>query len=265
MIETVQNSIPTDLVEKVRKLLSLSLSDNPHEAELALSKARKWAAEYEIDLSAINIHGQQKAEPIVKGDTIHLGQRKPTVNKYLAWLLESHFNVKIVYSGRRCSGRQMVFIGRTADIQMAQYVYSYLEQEFPRLWKAYYDKNYPEIQLKDKQSFCYGMYKGLDAKLIEAQKQAEEEKFQTIQKEMEPKAGDLAQLEQIKQCYSLAIVTHKESLNKALGEFYPHLSNAYNSGKNLRCGSAMDDGRVIGRTINLNRPIGNSAQSKIGG
>ena len=47
-------STPVEILEKLRKLLRLARSSNPHEAALAMAKAMALAAEHRIALDQVN-------------------------------------------------------------------------------------------------------------------------------------------------------------------------------------------------------------------
>jgi len=252
MINT--NIVPDELVSKVRKLLSLSKSDNPNEAELAMSKAKKLAVEYDLDLSSIDIHDKQKPEPIVKGDSIQLGKREPTCGKYIQWILTTHFNVRIIRSGGRYFGRSMTFIGRKQDIELSKYVWDFLNAELPRLWHRYYAQN-PEVGIQGKQSFLFGCYQGINSKLTETKKTTEEERFNSI--------PSLEELEKVKNNYSLMVVSHKNQLENAVMDYYPNLRKATNIRINLNCDNARSEGFKVGKNVNLNKPLQNFNQKYI--
>lgn len=45
----------TDLLNRLKKLLVMSERGTPNEAEIALSKAKEIAAEYDIDLATVTV------------------------------------------------------------------------------------------------------------------------------------------------------------------------------------------------------------------
>lgn len=256
MTETFNNTVSEQLVEKVRKLLSLSKSDNPNEASLALEKAKKLSVEYDLDLASINIHEKQKEEPIVKGESIGGDTKRiSTCQKYISWLIQDYFNVKIIYHGGRYSGRTMTFVGKRADIEMAIYINNYLNEEMPRLWKKYYSSN-SDIKISDKQSYLYGIYQGLSAKISESKKNTETEKFESIKI-----TKGVNELERVKECYALTIKSTKEKLEEKVAEFYPHL-RSNTTRINVSSYNAVNDGKTAGRNISLSRSLGYSGQSK---
>jgi hypothetical protein len=247
------NTVPEELVSKIRKLLALgNVNTNTNEAELALTKAKQLAVEYEIDLSTIQIFDEKvKLEPILKGEPINSGARFSVCQKFVNWIIQSHFNVKVITSGGRYGGRQLVFIGKKTDVEMATYVNSFLNNEFMRLWHVY-QKNH-NLRAADRNSFIYGMYKGLDEKLTETKKNTENNKFATMSN------GEV-----VRNNYQLMVVNEKQRLEDAVGDFYPHLRKISVSVGRISRHDLMGAGKSTGRNINISRPVGNNNRAQIG-
>jgi hypothetical protein len=246
--------INDSLVEKIRKLLALgsNLNDSAEQAELAMKKAKELAIQNDIDLATIQVFENKKSEqPIVKGEDINLGKRESVCQKFIYWILQHHFNVKVITGGGRYFGKHLTLIGTTRDIQIATYVNSFLNQEFMRLWHQYRDENY-DAQTKDRNSYFWGLYNGLDSKLEEQVKSTESSSFSSMVAERGAQAA-----EQVKNCYALTVTSNKERLDKALGEFYPRLRKASRSYYNgHHSASARESGFAAGRNINLRMGIG---------
>ena len=247
--------INDSLVEKIRKLLALgsALNDSPAQAELAMQKAKQLAIENDIDLASIQVFENKKSdEPIVKGDEINLGKRESVCQKFIYWLLQKHFNVKVITGGGRYYGKMLTLIGKTKDIQIATYINTFLNQEFMNLWHKYRETHY-EAQTKDRNSYFWGLYNGLDSKLKEQSKTTESASFSSIVAARGSQAAA-----QVQNCYALAVTSHKERLEDALNEFYPRLRKAsrrsYSNGHHSE--SARESGFAAGRNISLRMGIG---------
>src|SRR4051812_49350731 len=63
------------IVEKVRKLLALSTSSNPHEAALAAAKAQNLLAQYNLELSQIDQDKQTRYEQTTVSAGRHVWRR----------------------------------------------------------------------------------------------------------------------------------------------------------------------------------------------
>jgi len=250
------NTVSDEVVNKIRKLLALGHSNNQNESELAMTKAKKLALEHEIDLSLIDAFAGQKEEPILRGEGVGVGQRESTCQKYINWLLRDHFNVRIVNSGSRFWGRSIVFIGKRRDIDIATYVHGFLNSEMPRLWHRFYKQN--GGPLSQKQSYLYGIYKGLSEKLEQSVRETEQNKFDEIKALRGVEYGTTAQ-----NSWALTVKSNREKLEEKLGEFYPHLRKSSRSTININSMGAMNAGKAAGRQINLNRPIGNGNNNRL--
>ena len=245
--------IQSSLIEKIQKLLRLSGSNNQHEAELALSKAKQLAVENEINLASINVW--EKLDEKYELGYLDSGKRASICSHYVAWILNSYFNVKIIYTGGRLTGRKIAFIGKKQDIEISQYIYSYLINTIMSLWRNYMLKT--GVGCDARNSWMYGCYMGLNSKLEESKKQAEENKFNEIN------ISKPEESQEIKQRYSLMVVNNKEKLQKATEDFFPSLKNGAKKSLNLSDLDAYSNGITSGRNINLNRGATNSSTKVI--
>jgi len=240
------NATLSPLVDKIAKLLRLSASPNQHEAELALSKAKQLAVENDIDLASVST--DTMPEETYEKDTVTFGKRKPITGKFVIWIVESHFNVSIVGSGSREAGKQINFIGKTSDIQIAIYVFHFLSQTFMSLWHTYQD--YSCCSAGSRGSYFYGLYQGLDEKLKEAKAQAERAKFSELAVERGADASAV-----IKNAYALIVVSNKEKLTGAVEKYFPRIRHTK---INVRLGndSALSRGRIDGGKIEIKPSLG---------
>lgn len=137
---TSANPALAAVLDKVQKLLKLSQSPNVHEAALALAKAQKLMLEHQIDMEAVRLQNKAPEEPIVGTDrfspTMGAPGRLESWRKFLANVVAKHCGVALFT--RRVSHRDNVFslVGRTSDIQAAQYLYELLASETDRLVAA---------------------------------------------------------------------------------------------------------------------------------
>lgn len=239
-------NIPSDaIVEKIRKLLALSTSGNQNESELALLKAKKFAAEHDIDLALIQIfEGKKSEKPIEKSEKLKLGNRKSITQRFVSWTLEKHFKVKIIYHGSRDMGFSIVFIGTKENIEIATYLNSYLNAEFMKLWQQYYKTS--NCRLEERASYIEGLYYGLNDKLALENAQTESEKFS-------------GHSEETKNQFALIVVNEKERLQKATEAFYPTLKKAATYTSRGYHSNALQSGKQAGANISLRRGLGNGA------
>ena len=125
------------IIDRLTKLLALA-GNNPSQAEAnaAMAKAQAVAIEHGIDLALI---GKVDDNSEITLDEMRFGQRLPTVNNYVSDILVKFFNVKIILSGSRDTGRKLIFGGKGSDIETAKYIYTWLAETMVRCWHRYYD------------------------------------------------------------------------------------------------------------------------------
>jgi hypothetical protein len=109
------------ITEKIRKLLRLAKSSNQAEAQSALAKAMELAARHQIDMSALS-----DDDEITKLVTRYFrcgGKRLAREWKEAMAVTRQFFNVTTCIM---CGEGRVAFIGTEADIQIADYVTSFL-------------------------------------------------------------------------------------------------------------------------------------------
>ncbi|MDO8611111.1 MAG: DUF2786 domain-containing protein [bacterium] len=253
MITNQNNNISDDLVHKIKALLRLATSSNEHEANLAMSRAKSLCVKYEIEMCSLDAYsdGKPKAnEPIIQ-DNVKMGNRFPISQNLVSNILNKFFNVRVLYGGGRSWGRHITLIGRKLDIELATYINQHLNNEFLRLWRNFYTKNESNgVTLKDRSGFMIGLSQGLSEKLAESQKNAEQESFTTT--------VPIDRVEQVKQTYALAIINLRKNIDEKTAEFYPHLRKNY-SRTTVHNYNSLGAGRVMGKTISVNRPLNNNS------
>ena len=164
------------LIEKLQKILALA-GNNPNqaEAELAMAKAQEMALAHGIDLALIGKADDADVDEIMQ-ETLDMGQRLPTVNSFISDILVKFFDVRIIMSGSRQSGRRLIFVGTRDAIQTAKYIYSWLGDTMVRCWQNYYH-NTAGVELSSKQSYLFGFHNGLVNKLDRNRKEIEASKL----------------------------------------------------------------------------------------
>jgi hypothetical protein len=233
------------VLNKLKKLLSLTVSANPHEAELALEKATAIAAQAGIDLALIDVKQEQAPKIELVKESVSLGNRLPTVQKYINWILMNHFNVRLIISGSRNGGRSISILGDKVDVEFAKHVNGFLSEDMQRRWDYYKASN--NLSIKHKQTFLYNLYRGLNDKLHKAKEQAVTERFNQIPAEQKESAQNK---------YSLVIKTKTDLVNDFVAKNYPRLSSARRSTiRTISDSTVCSDAYTIGSSINIHRPL----------
>lgn len=234
------------LLTKLKKLLNLSKSANIHEAELALQKATAMAAEAGIDLAMVSAKADSEAEKLeMVQESAFNGKRLPSLQKYASWLLNKHFNVHVIYSGGRYFGRTVNILGDKKDVEFAKFVNEFVQDDMQRRWEYYKKSNGLTVAMKD--TFMYNLYRGLDSKLSEAKAAAEAAKFAALPQE---------QVADTKIKYGIVVSNKAAAVQQFVTKTYPRLSNKRVSIRNFSGSTVATDGYSVGRSMNINRPIG---------
>lgn len=153
-LEKEENPIEASgILRKVQKLMALSQSGNPNEAELAMLKAQELLLKHNMDASYI-----ESDEDKVVLKRILQQKKEDGKMRAIARILETFF-VSVVY--RKASGFVCLeILGDPTNVEIAEYVAGYLTTELDTLWK--------NTQLKGliaKNSFFHGLAKGYCTKI----------------------------------------------------------------------------------------------------
>jgi hypothetical protein len=246
------------ITEKIKKILRLAESGNANESEVAMMKAKKLAEEHDINLSLIN-SWEVKEKEVFDKTTVDTGNasRLPVTHNYVSWILTNHFKIRLIMSGSRAGGRVISIIGLQQDADLANYLYGYLSNTFMSLWHTYKKKD--GISVRDRSSYLYGLYEGLNQKLRESTVAARNAIFGDIKEKSGEDVMDIA-----KDNYQVAIVGAKKKLDDATAEFFPRLrkSGGYYAGGHKS--DSIAAGRSDGARISLNRGVTSSTSRQIG-
>lgn len=128
------------ILDRIRKLLSLSTSDNINEAATAASKAQELIEKYKLDVAAINAdNGTDNFDPILEDEvSLSSGQRVITWQSKLISSLCRVNTCRAWYSNRidNLSHRVLIdlkLVGSRTNVEIVRYLFSYLVVEIERL------------------------------------------------------------------------------------------------------------------------------------
>lgn len=242
----------SDLVEKIRKLLALSRSDNEHEAALALQRAQEIAINNGISIAAVQARGDNAESYDEK--RVESGQRFAISQRFTTAILMNHFKVHIIYWGNRQHGRSITFLGKESDVEIAIYLQEYLNKAFMDIWRANQKKyGWP---VKNRDAFLLGLYHGLNTKLTNEARKAEEAKFEEIRRQKDA-AGYDADLEvnKIKNNYAIILKTDEVQLKKYVEDKHPELRKVQNRKLNIWDSDVVEIGQQEGAKMEIRRGL----------
>jgi hypothetical protein len=167
-----------EIIEKIRKLLALAQSASLHESEAALGMANSLLLKH--NLSMRDVHGNVFSfdENGKRGYFEMAINSKNGLNPLVFWithLIQNYFFVSAIVSKPQylpadAIERNIVFVGEFHNVEVALYVYEFLERKFEDLWLQY--KTESGCSDKNYDAYISGLSAGLEAKL-KAQRQSE--------------------------------------------------------------------------------------------
>lgn len=151
------------LLKRVEKLMALASSCNENEAILAMQKVRELYSRYNIDRLREAAAPQQVFVVIN-----HKQKRVPQHQSMIASILTSHFFVEVIFSSlfdaEACTSYKVLEImGSAENVQMAEYVYHFLNGQLPLLWSRYQKES--GVTAQSRRSYYLGVLTGFDEKL----------------------------------------------------------------------------------------------------
>jgi hypothetical protein len=128
-----------EALEKARKLLRLSESDNPNEAALAATRAQEILDRYEIDKAMLEHEGIEEEpddEPIV--DMAHDPLDSATKFNLDKWrtrlaVILANNNMCKVYTNTSYDKKEIILVGRHSDARKVRYLFQFFAKEVDRL------------------------------------------------------------------------------------------------------------------------------------
>lgn len=171
------------VIRKIEKLLALANSTNEHEARLAAERANVLLVKFNLSMQEL---GQ---DSVYKEKIVFRGRVRTNESMYITSILVEHFFVKII---RDVSGRgkdrelKWVLVGEESNVQIAEYVFGFLQHQFEQCWKQY--KKETGATTKSRQAYYIGLHNGLNEQLKQKRKAVEQEMGLTVV----PDAGLLA-------------------------------------------------------------------------
>lgn len=242
----MNQEISDSIVNKIRKLLSLSKSSNQAEAESALSKAREFAIRHGINLAMVKVE-EGAAEKYVEGK-VRMGQRFSIAQRYIDDVISSNFGVRVLYQGNRAFGRHILFLGKESDVEISQMVNDYLNKVFLSVWQN--KKKEFNFKLTERDSFFYGMGKGLSAKLEYEAVIAKVARLNEIKEEK----GE-AEAEEVENKYALVLKSDFEKTQDFVAQKYPKLGRATYRSARIYQGDSLEEGKRAGAKIQIRAGI----------
>ncbi|MFQ5730285.1 MAG: DUF2786 domain-containing protein, partial [Waddliaceae bacterium] len=151
------------MLNKVNKLLALAQSTNKHEAQSAMAKAYVLLLKHNLSLLDVQSNREYTYKQIGK-----VGRRNP-IQSMIGVIVSKFFFVEAIWTysydqHRNQDGRILEIYGTQENVEIAEYVYDYLQHSSERLWKAY-KSNQQMKGNKHRRTYIYGLLDGFYQKL----------------------------------------------------------------------------------------------------
>ncbi len=157
------------LVRRVKKLLALGGSPNEHEAQAAMRAAQRLVLEH--NLAALHEVSANDYAARQLGD----GQlRTPAHERILSGILARHFLVRTIwvpvyFADRAKYGRALEISGTHANLELAEYVHTYVLRTAERAWKQWRRAD-PERAKGQRSRYLLGVMLGFQESLREQER-----------------------------------------------------------------------------------------------
>jgi hypothetical protein len=173
----------SNVIDRVRKLLSLAEGNkNENEVKAATAAADRIMQRFRISVAMLEAAGKVKTEPMIKRNVCE-GGRRSAWRETLLWALCNHYGCSWYFFSKRSSATQLnvsgdlqgrkgskgrtiyTVVGRTSDVEILSYMYSYLQGEVERL-----SKQNSGMGIKWALAYMGGVAEGINAQLIAARR-----------------------------------------------------------------------------------------------
>lgn len=129
------------VLDRLRKLLALAKSDNPHEAALAAELAQKLMVAHHLDEFMLEAAERPPEEPIsdqgaIDPERVGESRRIPAWEVNLAGAVARSVDCRVYY----VPGARISVVGRQSDAQVVRYLFLYLSRVINRLADEFWER-----------------------------------------------------------------------------------------------------------------------------
>ncbi len=211
------------ILEKIKKLLALSTSPNPNEANAAIAKANELMLRHNISIG--DIQTREMKDYTEEG----IAYDYMIETKYVRRIITGFFFVKAILIPR---AKTWNILGTKENVAIATYMFHHIKHKFVAAWQDY-KKAHDLPGLQGKTDFFVGLYHGLQDKL-------------TAERDRLKKEEGLIWLGDPK-------------LNDFFKQQYPETKNALSKARVSGDAHAQNAGYQAGRKMQLNQGLGAGA------
>ena len=166
------------IYEKIKKLLALANSSNEHEARSAAAMANKMMVAHNITMQEV------KTDRNYEESVIEESSKRSQESKFIMNLMQRYFFVETYCErSRKTKTTKTVFVGTPENVEIASYIYDFLIGAFRSSWEVFKKEN--NLKASSKQSYYFGLWKGLGEQFEAAKTEVETETGLVVVKDSE--------------------------------------------------------------------------------
>lgn len=160
-----------EAIDKIKKLLRMKRGGTDAEIATALRRALQIAQRHGIDLATVNPDDDGTSRR-VGHEATSCGARIAYDHKYAAAICTRFFNVDVIFGDRwRDESHTRIeyvinLVGLPCDREVARYVFIFVCRQFNIAWRTRHGR------CRNRQAFIFGMFKGIEHNLEQAQPDA---------------------------------------------------------------------------------------------
>ncbi|NBW58605.1 DUF2786 domain-containing protein [bacterium] len=223
------------IIDKVQKLLALSKSSNANEAAAAAAAANKLIDQYRLSEADIST-SDNESDPLIRdNDPVYTTGRIVPWKSNLIIYLAKHYGCAIFNDVAKPNGRkysQYKLVGRSSDIKITKYMFSWLSMECQRLCES-------DAYGKGKvftQSYCQGFVAGVNQQLSQSREEVKKQASSSAIIKIDARLDEAND-------YMNSLYNLKKAPTSSVARINP---NAYDAGLNR--GKSIHLGKVIVNT-----------------
>lgn len=152
------------ILQKIEKLLALSKSGNPHEAESAMVKANALMLQHNLKIPL-----KEADDPLLCTRRVLSSRRVTAKMSAIAEILHTFLVLPVMSKGD--GSHYLEVFGDTENVDIAEYIASFLDREMEASWEHAKQKNPALLGASAKNSF----FRGFAAGYVEKTKQADKD------------------------------------------------------------------------------------------
>ncbi|MGK5090765.1 DUF2786 domain-containing protein [Deltaproteobacteria bacterium TL4] len=230
------------IIRQIQQLLKFEGKSTEAETQAAMAKVEELLVKYQLDMQEIQGLSESLEDRFTEGRSSKAPVNWTRKFNYILNILQSYFFVKIVKSNEYQEENdeyrgKIRFFGRKTNTEIAKYVYEFLDREFERLWKQFYQRTGATRRYRN--DYLLGLYIGLDAILRESKKKTEEK-------------------------YALVVIDESSELNQFVKEQLPNLASRASSRDFYRSEAVLGAGIQAGRSIRIHQGLQDAELELIG-